>query len=111
MQGAVFDLPADEMKQWESTLLFERANDSLTKATTLPELEEMTPFGNQSTGGQRWGGRGGYGRGNFGRGGLNNSSPRGGFNNFSPRGGYGGNKRSFGSSSNDAPVNKRQKFD
>ena len=88
-QGAVFDLPEDEMKQWEESLTQKNANDSLERATTLPELESQGSFGGgyQSQGGQRYGG--------------------GGFNRGSRGGGFGGHKRSFGSSE---PVNKRQKF-
>jgi len=87
--GAVFDLPEDEMKQWEESLTQKNANDSLERATTLPELESQGSFGGgyQSQGGQRYGG--------------------GGFNRGSRGGGFGGHKRSFGSSE---PVNKRQKF-
>lgn len=111
LQGAVFDVDTANFEKYKSQLVFESHQDSIVRATSLPEIEQSGGGGHQS-GGRGGGRRGGYNNSSP-RGGYNNNSSQGGYNNRSPRGGFrGGYKRSFGGdSSNGAPANKIVKFD
>ena len=122
LQGVVFDLPSEfdtlVLETWKDS-----KNDTLMKATELPELVEFEPngFGGGGRGGggfhrsgssfTPWGQRDGNGRGR-GRGGFQSGNRGGsGYRNSFGRGDRGGFKRPYSGHLGGSPQNKKFKFD